>query len=631
MRPVCLETNHRSRKPVRQRVTPARLVRAVLAVLVLLPPGILEAQALLGTAFTYQGQLTDAGAPAAGPYDLRFILFDAAMNGNQVGATVTQTNVPVAAGLFTVSIDFGAQFSGSARWLEVAVRPGGSSDPFTVLGPRHEVTPTPNAVYATSAGDAGSLGGISPSGYVLSSSVISLSNGGTGASTAVGARGNLGAAASGANADITSLSALTTPLSVAQGGTGAGTAAAARTALGAQAAIVAGCLPGATINTVNSDGTVVCVSAASGQSGFSISVIEGSAINDVGQHTSIAIGTDGLGLISYYDVTNHRLKVAHCNDVICSTATTATLDSGGGTNDVGQYSSITIGGDGRGVISYWDATANALKVAHCADAVCSSGTSVVVDTNAGAHSAISKNGSNGFPMVSYFDQANRDLKLAICSNSACSAASLKVIDDGGVPDDVVGSYTSITNSSGLAIISYFDETNSRLKLARCDNNLCNSPLIVVGDAATVTGQHTAITLGIDANSPIVAYQDVTNNVLKTAHANTFLGGLTTATLAAGNGPAGLFNSIAIGADGMPLIVYYEGLTQNLVVAHCSGVACTSATLASPDIGGDVGNFNSVAIGKDGFPLVSYYDATNHRLKVLHCNNVSCSTNVARVR
>ena len=49
---------------------------------------------------------------------------------------------------------------------------------------------------------------------------IGISYGGTGATTASGARSNLGAAASGANSDITSLSGLTTPLSAPQGGTG---------------------------------------------------------------------------------------------------------------------------------------------------------------------------------------------------------------------------------------------------------------------------------------------------------------------------------------------------------------------------------------------------------------------------
>lgn len=64
---------------------------------------------------------------------------------------------------------------------------------------------------------------------------LSIGQGGTSASTAAGARGAIGAAASGANSDITSLSGLTTPLSVAQGGTGSGTAGGARTALGAAA------------------------------------------------------------------------------------------------------------------------------------------------------------------------------------------------------------------------------------------------------------------------------------------------------------------------------------------------------------------------------------------------------------
>lgn len=60
--------------------------------------------------------------------------------------------------------------------------------------------------------DNGSFGGVT---------AVGVANGGTGSTTASGARTSLGAAASGANSDITSLSGLTTPLSVAQGGTGA--------------------------------------------------------------------------------------------------------------------------------------------------------------------------------------------------------------------------------------------------------------------------------------------------------------------------------------------------------------------------------------------------------------------------
>jgi plastocyanin len=78
-------------------------------------------------------------------------------------------------------------------------------------------------------------GPITTSGTLTIGGTLAVASGGTGAATASGARLNLGAAASGANSDITSLSNLSTPLSIAQGGTGASTAAGARSAISAAA------------------------------------------------------------------------------------------------------------------------------------------------------------------------------------------------------------------------------------------------------------------------------------------------------------------------------------------------------------------------------------------------------------
>ena len=58
---------------------------------------------------------------------------------------------------------------------------------------------------------------------LILTNALSVANGGTGANSAGGARTNLGAAESGANSSITSLSGLTTALSVGQGGTGTST------------------------------------------------------------------------------------------------------------------------------------------------------------------------------------------------------------------------------------------------------------------------------------------------------------------------------------------------------------------------------------------------------------------------
>ena len=100
-------------------------------------------EATVGTAFTYQGRLTDAATPANGSYDFRFRLFNSETSGSQVGQTVTAANVSVTDGLFTTSLDFGNVFDGTALWLEVAVRPGSSSGSFTALDPRQRLSAAP--------------------------------------------------------------------------------------------------------------------------------------------------------------------------------------------------------------------------------------------------------------------------------------------------------------------------------------------------------------------------------------------------------------------------------------------------------------------------------------------------------
>ncbi|MCP4362377.1 MAG: hypothetical protein GY796_30600 [Chloroflexi bacterium] len=100
------------------------------------------------TNFTYQGFLTDDSNPANGSYDLQFELYDADTGGNQVGNTKVFDTMPVSNGLFTANLDFGAVFNGQALWLDIGVRPGGSSGAFTILSPRQPLTAVPYALYS---------------------------------------------------------------------------------------------------------------------------------------------------------------------------------------------------------------------------------------------------------------------------------------------------------------------------------------------------------------------------------------------------------------------------------------------------------------------------------------------------
>ncbi len=115
----------------------------------------LTAAAILGLAtparaqpFTYQGRLADSNLPANGSYDIQLVVYPVATGGAQIGATTTVLNHPITDGLFTVQVNPGnLVFDGSARWLEVRVRPAGGGA-YTTLVPRQEITPTP---YATRA------------------------------------------------------------------------------------------------------------------------------------------------------------------------------------------------------------------------------------------------------------------------------------------------------------------------------------------------------------------------------------------------------------------------------------------------------------------------------------------------
>ncbi len=113
----------------------------------------------LTTAFTFQGELKAAGSPVTGTYDLQFRLYDAASAGTQLGPTLCSDNVAIAQGLFTTQLDFGSQFAGQQRFLEIDIRQDtglncSNSTGFTTLAPRQPLTAAPNAIYSLNAASA---------------------------------------------------------------------------------------------------------------------------------------------------------------------------------------------------------------------------------------------------------------------------------------------------------------------------------------------------------------------------------------------------------------------------------------------------------------------------------------------
>ena len=156
-----------------------------------------------------------------------------------------------------------------------------------------------------------------------SGDTIPVASGGTGATTASGARTALGSASSGANSDITSLTGLTTALSVAQGGTGATTLAGANIAVTNASSTFTASQRG-TITTDNdlsfdqnatnnfsctptAGGTLTFTNHTAGQSGYVLLDNSGGYAITAHANTKITsddlttISTAGTYLISYFD------------------------------------------------------------------------------------------------------------------------------------------------------------------------------------------------------------------------------------------------------------------------------------------------------------------------------------------
>lgn len=142
------------------------------------------------------------------------------------------------------------------------------------------------------------------------------------------------------------------------------------------------------------------------------------------------------------------------------------------------------------------------------------------------------------------------------------------------------------------------------------------------------GRHTSIAIGMDG-LPNVSYELVMDS-----NGQSHLNVLHCLTMACESGNAnvvwagyGSNMSITTGADGLPIVAYYDNINGDLRVVRCQDIACSWATTAQSvavDSSGDVGWYPSITIGVDGLPVISYYDNSNGDLKVLHCVNAMCS-------
>jgi hypothetical protein len=339
----------------------------------------------------------------------------------------------------------------------------------------------------------------------------------------------------------------------------------------------------------------------------------------VGDHASVAIGVDGLPVIAYRDGGNGDLKVLHCGNEACTGGNQATtVDSPGGAS-VGTDASIAIGADGLPVVAYKDTTAFDLKILHCGNVACTAGNvATSVETgpaNVGSDTSIAI-GLDGLPLVSYVDVTNADLKVLHCGNAACTSGNSAVVADPGP----VGADTDTSLAIGaddLPVISFYDADDGDLAILHCTNASCSAGTVASPDTEDWVGDFASLAIGTDG-LPVVSYRDGTAGGLSVLHcgnaACTSGNLITPVDLTAS--PLGYDTSIAVGAEGFPVVSYFDGATNDLKVLRCGSVDCATGNEAlTLDATGSVGRQTAIVLGADGLPVIAYFDESNGDLKL----------------
>lgn len=246
-------------------------------------------------------------------------------------------------------------------------------------------------------------------------------------------------------------------------------------------------------------------------SGNSVNIVEqGVQFESYGYWSSIAVSpATGLPIVSYYiNTVDPDLGVRSCTVSDCATSTAQSPDSLG---RVGESPSMVIDPSGFPVISYRSPEAGELRLLRCGSADCSSGNSIaVIDTGTftGAEAELALDtttDANGIPVMVYSD--TDALWLARCVDAVCTSTTITSLFGGAR----MGIFTGLTlDSQGHPIIAYQDY-NSGVRLARCADITCST---LEDELVSAMGAYLQPDVVLNAaGDAVVAYAESTSGTL----------------------------------------------------------------------------------------------------------------------
>jgi hypothetical protein len=305
------------------------------------------------------------------------------------------------------------------------------------------------------------------------------------------------------------------------------------------------------------------------------SVSSGGGLDYVGTRPSLRLDTDGEPVVSYTVGTGSTVRLTRCSDAGCvhrvaysgcATSSALALDIAGNPviaasapgfceraggvvlehcNDSNcegddesivplvpfdseiqefRVESLQLDRDGMPVVAYV-VDGRELSLAHCNDPNCVGGDESVVTVAANTAGSSTALDSAGNPVIAYVDATNpveRKLTLVHCNDPDCAGGdeSTAVVEDGGRQGTGLTEPSMVIDNAGQPVIGYYDETDERLALLRC-----NDPDCVGGDEqiAIIDSPAGRPSVALDrGDRPVLSYSRNSEDMSSRALVNTEL-------------------------------------------------------------------------------------------------------------
>lgn len=632
------------------------LIRTLFCLSMLLQAG---AACAAGTEFTWQGELREGGQPASGSYDFEFRLFAAASGGSPLGPVRSLPAQSVTGGIYTALLDFGDQFTGDRRWLEIAVRRSGQPT-FTTLLPRQALTAAPYAQHAEFVADNSIVGANIVDGAIgaadidagqvqrrvatncaAGSSIRSIAQDGT-----VTCETDDGGAGGGGT--VTSV--------VAGSGLNGGTITTSGTlsvnTSTIQARVTGECPNGQFIRQIQQTGQVACesvtatagtVSSVNTGAGLSGGPITSTGTISIagGGVTSLMIAPGAVGITQIRTDQVQRRVLGTCpvgeflaginadGTVLCSPLPTQFRRDLETTGDIGEFASIVIRADGRPMIAHIDRTNADLRLVDCLDSTCTNRTASTIDAQVEVQEVALAIRPDGSPLIAY---GAGGLSVFDCNSPRCTSGTKRLLEPGTGESQGL---SMALRADGRALISYLSPIRTEVRVYDCADADCSAGTARVLDPNVATsagvGQRTAIGHEAGRLDTWVAYQDLTASDVRIVRCtvNDCSAFEAPLTIQATN-VVGAWLSMALDASGVPMLSYYDATLSALKFARCQNSAnCGTVDIRTPDNTGDVGTHASIDVRSDGFATITYHDVTNGGLMLHHCEDKTCGIGTTR--